>query len=136
MENKNIWLEPVEENITHHNEEFAALLKEINTAVSDLETIKEHIDKLVDFFVSDIDNDETVSPPLDILFEFADNCGELPEIIRKFRAMFFGSGIDWRLAQKQLENFFPIDDDGERERIRHISDEIQRKPDKGAELSR
>lgn len=134
MENKNIWLDPVEENITHHNEEFAALLKEINTAVSDLETIIEHIDKL-DFLESDIDNDETVIP-LDMMFEFADNCDGLLEIIRNFRATFFGSGIDWRLAQKQLENFFPTDDDGERERIRHIADEIQRKSDKEAELSR
>lgn len=114
MGNKNIWIDPTEENITHYNEEFAELLKKANNLISYIEEITEHIDKL-DYIGKDFEGDFLI--PIHYMFEFADNCDAFKEVIKMFRSNLFGAGIDWTEAQRQLVEFFP-DDNPDREQIR------------------
>lgn len=116
--NKNIWIDPTEENITHYNEEFAKLLKEVNNLISCIEEITVHTDKL-DFIGQDFDDDII---PIDYMLDFVDECDSFLEIVKAFRANFFSAGIDWIEAQRQLEKFFP-NDSSVRERVRDMKSE-------------
>lgn len=116
--NKNIWIDPTEENITHYNEEFAEFLKEVNNLISCIEKVAEHIDKLN--FISEDFDDELI--PIDYMPDFADECDSFIEIAKAFRASFFGAGIDWREALRQLEQFFP-NDSPVKEKVRDVKSE-------------
>ncbi len=131
MENKNIWLDPSKKNITYYNENFAELLKELNSAISVLKTIVNLIDKF-NYTVTDCDSETTDADDefLDIVDDcddFADNCDVIIKYLKDFRALLFSDSINWCEAQRQLENFFPTDKPI-RERVRDLASEIPRQP--------